>query len=81
MAQKFLDRKEWLVHSPQDEFDLSAFVNKVLLEHGHTHSWAYCPFLLHLLMVGLGSSDKDHVALNDRKKNKQRREDCLSLHR
>lgn len=46
MAQNFLAREEWLVHSPQDEFDLSAFVNKVLLEHGHTHSWAYCPFLL-----------------------------------
>lgn len=54
MAQKFLAGEEWLVHSPQGEFNLSVFINKVLLEHGHTHSWAYCPFLLSSLNSRVG---------------------------
>ena len=49
-----------LVHGFQMWF-LPDLVNKVLLEHSHTHLFVYYHCLFHVPMVDLGSCERDYI--------------------
>ena len=57
LEQGLANYSPWVKSNPQ-----LIFVNKVLLEHSHAHSFLYCPRLLLHSRAELSSWDRDHMA-------------------